>query len=67
MYVDLSETVHKNAVIDQDYLLPNPMLHPSVNLPLGATQKSFGTVFHERTSKPIFHIPRNPIYKNVYY
>jgi hypothetical protein len=67
MYVGAPESVHKHAVIDQDYLLPNPMHLPSVILPFGATQKSFATVFHEGTSKLVFHITRNPIYKNVYY
>jgi hypothetical protein len=67
MFVGLSESFHKNAVIDHEYLLPNPMHHSSVIPPFGATQKSFATVFHEGTSKTIFHIPRNPIYKNVYY
>jgi hypothetical protein len=67
MYVGLYVPVHQNAVIDQDYLLPNPMHHSSVILPFGATQKSFATVFRRGTSKTIFHIPRNPIYKNVTY
>jgi len=60
MFLGLSESVHKNAVIDQDCLLPNPLHHSSVILPFGAAQKSFTAVFHEGTSKTIFHIAMNP-------
>jgi hypothetical protein len=60
IFLGLSESVHKNAVIDQDCLMPSQMHHSSVILPFGAAQKSFTTVFHEGTPKTNFHIPRNP-------